>query len=160
MADVILSHEQMVPMYQAELHLDAAVAEGEDYMVFTKVPSMKDPFVAGQKVRLPEFPHHYAGENYISLTAQSGSIVLHRMGLIDENWRGHGTRIRHAVYRATVLLGETLYVRAHILKHRMLWNRLFVTCAFEMWKLESDGSKVVCYESEQEAVFFRAGDEG
>ena len=153
----LLTREEMEPFYQAELHLDAAIEEGDDYMIFTKVPTMEDPFIRGQKVAPPAFPHHYAGENFISLTGESAAVLLHHKGIIDDAWRGHGVRIRDAVFRETVHIGETLYVKVTLLKNRKLWGRLFAVFAFEMWKLDGDTRKI-CYKSEQEAVFFPAKD--
>lgn len=153
----ILTRSQMEPLYQAELHLDEAVQEGPNWMVFRKTVHMDDPFIRGQKAVPPEFPHHYAGENFISMTGESAYVMLRHKGILPDGWRGHGTRIRDAIFRASVLVGEDLWVRVELQRHRKLGGRLFATFKFHMWKLDASGQEVVCYESVQDAAFFPVG---
>jgi acyl dehydratase len=147
-----LTRADLAPLGQSPIHLDALVAEEDGAFVFEKRVTMDDPGVREQRAT-PAWPHHLPGELVIGLTGQAGTIALHRAGLIGEGWRGHGVRIRDARFSKSVLVGETIFVRAEIVRTRRLGRSIHVSFRFRMWKRE-DGADVETYRSEQDAIFF------
>ena len=135
---------------------DALVEESADGCVFEKTLSRDDPGVALQRTT-PRWPHHLPGELVIGLTGQAACVALHRLGLIDARWRGHGVRIREARFSAPVLVGETFWTRLSIVRVRRLRDSLHVRLRYRMWKQDPDGAEVETYRSEQDAIFFPGG---
>lgn len=155
MREVEVPRHELDPLGQSPIHFDALVREdlSEGVFVFRKEIRHSDPFVAEQRVTA-RWPHHLPGELVIGLTGQAGTIALHRKGLIQPGWRGHGVRISDARFSASVLLGETVYVQARMGRVRKLGDSLHARFAFRMWKLGEDGAEIETYRSEQDAIFF------
>jgi acyl dehydratase len=147
-----LTRADLDPLGQSPIHLDALVAEEDGVFVFEKHVTMDDPGVREQRAT-SAWPHHLPGELVIGLTGQAGTIALRRAGLIDDGWRGHGVRIRDARFSKAVLVGETVFVRAEIVRTRRLGRSIHVSFRFRMWKCEH-GTDVETYRSEQDAIFF------
>ena len=145
--------DELDPLSQSPVLFDALIAEDERGCVFRKTLTMADPGVASQRVT-PRWPHHLPGDLIIGLTGQAGIIAVRRRGVIADGWRGHGVRIREARFTAAVLVGETFYVRADIVRARRFAENVHVRFAFRMWKHGADGSEVEVYRSEQDAMFF------
>lgn len=141
------------PLGQSPILFDALIAEDEQSCLFRKVVTLDDPGVREQRTT-PRWPHHLPGELYIALTGQAAVVFMRRRGLIEEGWRGHGVRIRDARFSAPVLLGETVFVRAELLRTRRLRDSLHTQFAFRMWKAGSDGGEIEVYRSAQDAMFF------
>jgi hypothetical protein len=132
---------------------DALIAEDDHALVFRKTVTRDDPGVAGQRAT-PLWPHHLPGDLIIALTGQAGVIAMRRKGVIDERWCGHGVRIRDARFPASVLIGETCYLRTEIGRIRRLRGSVHASFRFRMWKHGPDGKEIEVYRSEQEAMFF------
>ena len=139
--------------YPVPILFDALVGEGETTYLFVKTLTRNDPGVSMQRVT-PRWPHHLPGDLVIALTGQAAVIALHRQGVIDAGWRGHGVRIRDARFSAPVLLGECFYTRVEIGRTRRLGENMYVHFRFRMWKDGPDGGAVETYRSEQDAMFF------
>jgi hypothetical protein len=157
MRDTFVPREQLDPLGQSPVLFDALIAEGDGTLVFCKTLIPEDPGVAGQRVT-PGWPHHLPGDLIIALTGQAGVIALRRSGVIDASWRGHGVRIREARFSAPVFVGETFYTRVEIGRIRRLAQSLHVHFAFRMWKADLDGNERETFRSEQDAIFFPAGE--
>ena len=155
MREVDVPRHELDPLGQSPIHFDALVREDPDegVFVFRKEIRHTDPGVADQRVTA-RWPHHLPGELVIGLTGQAGTIALHRKGLIQPGWRGHGVRIDDARFSASVLLGETDYVQAKLHRARKLGESLHVRVAFRMWKLGAAGDEIETYRSVQDAIFF------
>lgn len=138
---------------QSPILFDALIAEDENACVFRMVVTLDTPGVREQRTTA-RWPHHLPGEVYIALTGQAAVILMRRRGLIEDGWRGHGVRIRDARFSAPVLLGETIFVRAELLRTRRLRDSLHTQFAFRMWKAGSDGAEIEVYRSDQDAMFF------
>lgn len=150
-----IPREELDPLGQSPIHFDALVQEDldEGVFVFRKRITLDDPGVADQRTT-PRWPHHLPGELVIGFTGQAGTIALHRKGLIEVGWRGHGVRINDARFSASVLIGETVYVQARLKRARKLGGSIHVRFAFRMWKHGEDGAEIETYASEQDAIFF------
>ncbi len=150
-----IPREELDPLGQSPIHFDALVQEDldEGVFVFRKRITIEDPGVAAQRTT-SRWPHHLPGELVIGFTGQAGTIALHRKGLIEVGWRGHGVRIRDARFSASVLLGETVFVQAKLARVRRLGPSLHARFAFRMWKHGEDGGEIETYASEQDAIFF------
>jgi hypothetical protein len=143
---------------QSPLLFDALIAEDASSCTFAMTPTLDTPGVREQRATA-RWPHHLPGEQVISLTGQTGGVLLRRRGYIDASWRGHGVRISEARFSAPVLLGECVFIRAELLRARRLRDSLHTRFAFRMWKLGDDGSEIETYRSQQDAIFF-PGDVG
>jgi len=135
------------------LLFDALIAEDDSSCTFEMTPALDTPGVREQRPTA-RWPHHLPGEQVISLTGQTGGVLLRRRGHIEAGWRGHGVRISEARFSAPVLIGERVYIRAELLRARRLRDSLHVRFAFRMWKLAADGSEIETYRSQQDAIFF------
>jgi hypothetical protein len=138
---------------QSPLYFDALIAEDETSCTFEMTVTERLPGLRDQRPTT-RWPHHLPGEQVISLTGQTGGVLLRRRGHIEAGWRGHGVRIDDARFSAPVLLGERFYIRAELLRARRLRDSLHCRFAFRMWKLGPDGSEIETYRSQQDAIFF------
>ncbi len=155
MPDTRIPRRELEGLAPMPVLFDALIAEDGESCVFEKTVCRDDPGVAAQRTA-PRWPHHLPGELVIGLTGQAGCILLHRLGLIDASWRGHGVRIKDARYSAPVLLGERFFTRVSLLRARRLLGSLHVRLAYRMWKLGPDGDEIETFRSEQDAIFFPA----
>jgi hypothetical protein len=142
---------------QSPLSFDSLIAEDEASCTFEMTPTLATPGVREQRPT-PRWPHHLPGEQVISLTGQTGAVLLRRRGYIDAGWRGHGVRIGEARFSAPVLLGERVYIRAELLRARRLRDSLHVRVAFRRGKVAADGNEIETYRSQQDAIFFPGGE--
>jgi hypothetical protein len=150
---VYIAREDLDRLCQSPVRFDALVAEEEQACVLVKTVTGADPGVAEQRATRA-WPPHLPGELVIALTGQAASVLLRRKGIIAEDWRGHGVRIRDARFSATVLVGETFWTRVEIERTRRLGEKLYVQFRFRMWKLGDDGEEIETYRSAQDAMFF------
>ena len=148
-----VSKRELDPAAQSPLFFDALIAEDATSCTFEMTPTLDLPGVREQRVSA-RWPHHLPGEQVISLTGQTGGVLLRRRGLIEANWRGHGVRISEARFSAPVLIGERFYIRAELLRSRRLRDSLHCRFAFRMWKLDASGAEVETFRSQQDAIFF------
>ncbi len=138
---------------QSPLFFDALIAEDATSCTFEMTVTAALPGIREQRTSA-RWPHHLPGEQVVSLTGQTGGVLLRRRGHIDASWRGHGVRIDEARFSAPVLLGETFYIRAELLRARKLRDSLHCRFAFRMWKLGPDGAEIETFRSQQDAIFF------
>jgi hypothetical protein len=153
MAEVRVEAAELDRLTPTPILFDALIEEDEAGLVFVKTLTMADPGVTAQRVS-PEWPHHLPGDVVISLTGQAGVIAMHRRGLIDGSWRGHGVRIEDARYSAPVLVGERFFTRVDIVRVRRWRRSLHVRFRFRMWKIGPQGGEVETFRSRQDAIFF------
>jgi len=153
MRPLAISREALDALAQAPVHFDALVGETEAGCVFVKTVSMEDPGVAAQRVT-PAWPHHLPGELVIALTGQGGILTMRHKGHVEDGWRGHGVRIDGARFSTAVLVGETFFTLAEILRIRRIRDSVHVRFRFRMWKHHADGHEVETYRSQQDAIFF------
>lgn len=132
---------------------DALIEEDELGLVFVKTLTLHDPGVGQQRVS-PGWPHHLPGDVVIALTGQAGIIAMHRRGLIDGGWRGHGVRIQDARYSAPVLVGERFFTRVDVVRVRRWRESLHTRFRFRMWKIGEKGLEIETFRSQQDAMFF------
>lgn len=144
---------------QAPVRFDALVGETDTGCVFVKTVTMADPGVATQRTT-PAWPHHLPGELVISLTGEAGILTLRHKGLIAEGWRGHGVRIDSARFSSPVLLGETFFTLADVVRTRRIRESVHARFRFRMWKRDAEGRDIETYTSQQDAIAFPGGDGG
>ena len=141
---------------QSPVRFDALVGETDDACLFVKTVTMDDPGVREQRVT-PAWPHHLPGELVVSLTGEAGVLMLRYKGLVDAGWRGHGVRITDARFSAPVLLGETAFMLASLVRLRRIRQSIHTRFRFRMWKIDAEGREVETYRSEQDAIFLPPG---
>jgi hypothetical protein len=152
MPSLFVARAELDALSQSPVLFDALIAEDDAGATFQKTLTRDDPGVAAQRVTA-RWPHHLPGELIIALTGQAAVIATRRKGLIGENWRGHGVRIREARFRAPVLLGEIFYTRVEVVRTHKLGDSMHVSFRFRMWKHTDDGREIETFRSEQDAMF-------
>jgi hypothetical protein len=141
---------------QSPVRFDALVGETDDACLFVKTVTMDDAGVAAQRVT-PTWPHHLPGELVISLTGEAGVLTLRHKRLVEPDWRGHGVRITDARFSAPVLVGETAFMLASLVRLRRIRQSIHTRFRFRMWKVDGEGCEVETYRSEQDAIFLAPG---
>ena len=134
MAEIYVGAADLDRLTPTPVLFDALIEDGEAGLVFVKNLTLEDPGVRQQRVS-PGWPHHLPGDVVIALTGQAGIIAMHRRGLIDHGWRGHGVRIQEARYSAPVLVGERFFTRVEIVRARRWHANLHTRFRFRMWKI-------------------------
>lgn len=153
MAEVYVDAAALDHLTPTPILFDAMIEEDDSGLVFVKTLTLQDPGVEDQRVS-PGWPHHLPGDVVIALTGQAGIIVMHRRGLIDRDWRGHGVRIQDARYSAPVLVGERFFTRVDVVRVRRWRESLHTRFRFRMWKIGEEGLEIETFRSQQDAMFF------
>jgi hypothetical protein len=152
-AEVYIGAAELDQLTPTPILFDALIAEDDSGLVFVKSLTLQDPGVREQRVS-STWPHHLPGDVVIALTGQAGIIAMHRRGLIDRGWRGHGVRIQDARYSAPVLVGERFFTRVEVVRVRRWHASLHTRFRFRMWKMGEDGLEIETFSSQQDAMFF------
>ncbi len=141
---------------QSPVRFDALVGETDDACLFVKTVTMDDAGVRDQRIT-PAWPHHLPGELVISLTGEAGVLTLRYKRLVEPGWRGHGVRITDARFSAPVLVGETAFMLASLVRLRRIRQSIHTRFRFRMWKMDAEGREIETYRSEQDAIFLPPG---
>ena len=125
----------------------------EQKLIRARMPThLPLPLMESQRVHPVRHPKHVAGAIMVHATGMLGFVhAYYLLGLRHhEGWIGYGTHLHRAVFRKLVPPGEPIEATCRSTRERIGKVRHFVRYAFEF---RHEG--VVCYESEQSAVWLK-----